>query len=150
MQISVIKFGGTSLADFNKINKVSKKIINHLKLNEKIVVVVSAMSGVTNKLVSEYTKLSSNIFSENYDAIISTGEQYSSSVLTTILIEKKIKTRSLLGWQIPIITDSNFGRARIKKIDSRFIRKELLKYDVLVLLSPQGLVFCAVFLFTID
>ena len=139
MQISVIKFGGTSLADFNKINKVSKKIINHLKLNEKIVVVVSAMSGVTNKLVSEYTKLSSNIFSENYDAIISTGEQYSSSVLTTILIEKKIKTRSLLGWQIPIITDSNFGRARIKKIDSRFIRKELLKYDVLVIAGFQGI-----------
>ena len=139
MQISVIKFGGTSLADFNKINKVSLKIINHLKLNKKIVVVVSAMSGVTNKLVSEYTKLSSNIFSENYDSIISTGEQYSSSVLTTILLEKKIKTRSLLGWQIPIITDSNFGRARIKKIDSSFIKKEFSKYDVLVVAGFQGI-----------
>ena len=139
MQISVIKFGGTSLADFNKINKVSLKIIDHLNLNKKIVVVVSAMSGVTNKLVSEYTKLSSNIFSENYDSIISIGEQYSSSVLTTILLEKKIKTRSLLGWQIPIITDSNFGRARIKKIDSSFIKKEFSKYDVLVVAGFQGI-----------
>ena len=139
MQISVIKFGGTSLADFNKINKVSLKIINHLNLNKKILVVVSAMSGVTNKLVSEYTKLSSNIFSENYDSIISIGEQYSSSVLTTILLEKKIKTRSLLGWQIPIITDSNFGRARIKKIDSSFIKKEFSKYDVLVVAGFQGI-----------
>jgi len=139
MQISVIKFGGTSLADFNKINKVSQKIINHLNLNKKILVVVSAMSGVTNKLVSEYTKLSSNIFSENYDSIISIGEQYSSSVLTTILLEKKIKTRSLLGWQIPIITDSNFGRARIKKIDSSFIKKEFSKYDVLVVAGFQGI-----------
>ena len=139
MQISVIKFGGTSLADFNKINKVSQKIINHLNLNKKILVVVSAMSGVTNKLVSEYTKLSSNIFSENYDSIISIGEQYSSSVLTTILLEKKIKTRSLLGWQIPIITDSNFGRARIQKIDSSFIKKEFSKYDVLVVAGFQGI-----------
>ena len=139
MQISVIKFGGTSLADFNKINKVSLKIINHLNLNKKILVVVSAMSGVTNKLVSEYTKLSSNIFSENYDSIISIGEQYSSSVLTTILLEKKIKTRSLLGWQIPIITDSNFGRARIQKIDSSFIKKEFSKYDVLVVAGFQGI-----------
>ncbi len=141
MQISVIKFGGTSLADVHRIKTVSLKIIKQLKVKKKIVVVVSAMGGITNKLISEYMKISSNISNTNYDSIVSTGEQYCSAVLTTMLLEKKIKARSLLGWQIPIITDSNFSRARIKNIDDSFIKKEFLKYDVLIIAGFQGVTF---------
>jgi len=135
-----MKFGGTSVANLNRIKKVSqiikKKLINK---NQKALVVVSAMSGVTNNLVEEFSRLQIDINDPEYDSILSTGEQYSSSLMSLVLSKSGLKSRSLLGWQIPIETDSNYSRARIKKINSKRILELFRKFDVLIVAGFQGI-----------
>ena len=139
MAIQVMKFGGTSVANLSRIRNISKIIENEVKKQKKkIVVVVSAMSGVTNKLVQDYKKVSKNITDPEYDVILSTGEQHSAAIISTILNEKKINSRSILGWQIPIITDKNHSKARILKINSKLIKSLLKRYKVLVVAGFQG------------
>ena len=140
MFINVMKFGGTSVANLNRIKKVAqiikKKLINK---NQKALVVVSAMSGVTNNLVEEFSRLEIDINDPEYDSILSTGEQYSSSLMSLVLSKSGLKSRSLLGWQIPIETDSNYSRARIKKINSKKILELFRKFDVLIVAGFQGI-----------
>ena len=140
MSINVMKFGGTSVANLNRIKKVAqiikKKLINK---NQKALVVVSAMSGVTNNLVKEFSKLKIDINNPEYDSILSTGEQYSSSLMSLVLSKSGLKSRSLLGWQIPIETDSNYSRARIKQINSKKILELFRKFDVLIVAGFQGI-----------
>ena len=135
-----MKFGGTSVANLNRIKKVAqiikKKLINK---NQKALVVVSAMSGVTNNLVEEFSRLEIDINDPEYDSILSTGEQYSSSLMSLVLSKSGLKSRSLLGWQIPIETDSNYSRARIKKINSKKILELFRKFDVLIVAGFQGI-----------
>ena len=140
MSIKVMKFGGTSVGDIDRINNVVKIIEKRIKNGDKkILIVVSAMSGVTNKLIKQFTKIQKNINNPEYDSVISTGEQYSSAILSTMLNKKKIFSRSLLGWQIPIQTDNNYGKARILNINSKFIKKLFNKYTVLVVCGFQGI-----------
>ncbi len=140
MSILVMKFGGTSLANVARIERVSKLVKDRIKLEKtKIILVVSAMSGVTNKLIAEYKKINKDNLNPEYDVILSSGEQCSSAIVSMILQKKKIKSRSMLGWQIPIITDSAHSKARIHKIDSNFIRNQFKKYDVLVVAGFQGI-----------
>jgi aspartate kinase len=101
--------------------------------------VVSAMSGVTNKLVKEYMDIENNIHNPEYDSIISTGEQYSSALISTILNKNKIPSRSLLGWQVPIHTDKSYGKARISNIKPTYIKNLFKKYKVLVVSGFQGI-----------
>ena len=140
MLINVMKFGGTSVANLNRIKKVAqiikKKLINK---NQKALVVLSAMSGVTNNLVEEFSRLQIDINDPEYDSILSTGEQYSSSLMSLVLSKSGLKSRSLLGWQIPIETDSNYSRARIKKINSKRILELFRKFDVLIVAGFQGI-----------
>ena len=140
MLINVMKFGGTSVANLNRIKKVAqiikKKLINK---NQKALVVLSAMSGVTNNLVKEFSRLQIDINDPEYDSILSTGEQYSSSLMSLVLSKSGLKSRSLLGWQIPIETDSNYSRARIKKINSKRILELFRKFDVLIVAGFQGI-----------
>ena len=96
------------------------------------------MSGVTNQLVKNYKKINSNIADPEYDVILSTGEQYSSALISTILGKKKINSRSVLGWQIPVETDRNFSKARIFMINRSFFKKQFALYDVLVVAGFQG------------
>ena len=135
-----MKFGGTSVANLNRIKKAAKtvksKIIDE---KQKIVVVVSAMSGVTNNLVEGFNKISDNINNPEYDLILSTGEQYSSGLMSTVLNKIGIKSRSLLGWQIPILTDNNYSKARINSISSAKIKKLFKSFDALVIAGFQGL-----------
>ena len=127
-----MKFGGTSVANLNRIKNlqqlVKKKILNGHK---KIVVVVSAMSGVTNNLVKQYRKIDYDISKPEYDVILSTGEQYSSALISTFLNKNGLKSRSILGWQIPIVTDDKFSQASIEKIDTENILKLYKKFNVL-------------------
>jgi len=140
MSILVMKFGGTSLANVARIERVSKLVKDRIKLEKtKIILVVSAMSGVTNKLIAEYKKINKDNLNPEYDVILSSGEQCSSAIVSMILQKKKIKSRSMLGWQIPIITDSAHSKARIHKIDPNFIRNQFKKYDVLVVAGFQGI-----------
>ncbi len=140
MSIQVIKFGGTSVANMSRIKNVVSIVEKKIKLtNDKIVVVVSAMSGVTNQLAKSYKKINSNIADPEYDVILSTGEQYSSALISTMLGKKKINSRSVLGWQIPVITDGEHSKARILKISQSFFENQFSEFDVIVVAGFQGL-----------
>ena len=140
MLINVLKFGGTSLANLKRLENVVKIVEKTIKDNSsKIILVVSAMSGETNKLIKEFKKTRNNISDPEYDVIISTGEQSSSALMSSLLNKKKIKSRSLLGWQIPILTDGNHSKARIIKINSKVLKDHLEKYRVLVIAGFQGI-----------
>ena len=135
-----MKFGGTSVAHLDRIKKAATKVKSKiLKDKKKVIVVVSAMSGVTNNLVKNFNKISNDINNPEYDIILSTGEQYSSGVMSVVLNKLGIKSRSLLGWQIPIITDDKYGKARIKSINSQQINKLFKSFDALVVAGFQGL-----------
>ncbi len=139
MSIHVMKFGGTSVANLSRIKNVVQIVQNKIsKDTKRIILVVSAMSGVTNKLVEEYKKINKDISTPEYDAIVSTGEQYSSALISSMLNEKNISSRSILGWQLPILTDSNYSKARILQIDKRSLKKYLEDYKVLVIAGFQG------------
>ena len=140
MSIKVMKFGGTSIGNIKRIKHVTELISKKIKAgNKKILMVVSAMSGVTNKLVKEYVDIENNIHNPEYDSIISTGEQYSSALISTILNKNKIPSRSLLGWQVPIHTDKSYGKARISNIKPTYIKNLFKKYKVLVVSGFQGI-----------
>ena len=140
MLINVLKFGGTSLANLKRLENVVKIVEKTIKDNSsKIILVVSAMSGVTNSLVKEFKKIRNNISDPEYDVIVSTGEQSSSALVSSLLNKKKIKSRSLLGWQIPILTDENHSKARIIKVNSNVLKDHLEKYRVLVVAGFQGI-----------
>ena len=140
MLINVLKFGGTSVANLKRIENVVKIVEKRIKDNSsKIILVVSAMSGVTNELIKEFKKIRDEISDPEYDVIVSTGEQSSSALISSLLNKKKIKSRSLLGWQIPILTDGNHSKARIIKINSNVLKDHLEKYRVLVIAGFQGI-----------
>tara|TARA_X000000950_G_scaffold46407_1_gene53236 strand:- start:1437 stop:2651 length:1215 start_codon:yes stop_codon:yes gene_type:complete len=140
MSIKVMKFGGTSIGNIKRMKHVTELISKRIKAgNKKILMVVSAMSGVTNKLVKEYMDIENNIHNPEYDSIISTGEQYSSALISTILNKNKIPSRSLLGWQVPIYTDKSYGKARISNIKPTYIKNLFKKYKVLVVSGFQGI-----------
>ena len=140
MLINVLKFGGTSVANLKRIENVVKIVEKRIKDNSsKIILVVSAMSGVTNELVKEFKKIRNEISDPEYDVIVSTGEQSSSALISSLLNKKKIESRSLLGWQIPILTDGNHSKARIIKINSNVLKNHLEKYSVLVIAGFQGI-----------
>ena len=135
-----MKFGGTSVANLNRIKNLQQLVKNKvLSGHKKIIVVVSAMSGVTNALVKQYKKIDSDINKPEYDVILSTGEQYSSALISTFLNKNGVNSRSILGWQIPIITDNKFSQARIQRIDTEKILKLLKKFNVLVVAGFQGI-----------
>lgn len=138
MSIIVMKFGGTSLGDEERVKIVSEKIIKNQKSKKKVLVVVSAMGKFTNKLIDEYSKYSKCYFNPEYDLVVSAGEQISAGILSAYLNEKGFKTRSLLGWQAPIKTDSFFGKARIQEINKGKIIKMFDCNDVIVMAGFQG------------
>ena len=141
MKIVVLKFGGTSVADVPQIKKISYKIKSEVDLGNKVIVVVSAMSGVTNNLV-ELVKSTSELasFSE-YDVVLSTGEQVTSALLTITLNDLSIKGRSWLGWQVPIMTDNTHSKAVINEIKTSNILNSFKKNDVAIISGFQGLSF---------
>jgi len=140
MSILVIKFGGTSVANLSRIKNLQQLIKDKiLSGHKKIILVVSAMSGVTNNLIKQYRQIDSDINKPEYDVILSTGEQYSAALISTFLNKNGVRSRSILGWQIPIITDKKFSKARIEKIDTEKILKLFRKFNVLVVAGFQGI-----------
>ncbi|MDR3319394.1 MAG: aspartate kinase [Desulfovibrio sp.] len=138
MKILVQKFGGTSVANLECMQRVREKVTDSLKRADKIVVVLSARAGDTNNLLALAEQWSKNPDAAECDALVSTGEQVSVSLFTTLLKDNGIKARSLLAYQIPVITDDSFGRARIRSIDSDALRAFFEQYDVLVVAGFQG------------
>ena len=131
-----MKFGGTSVGSIDKINNVANIVEKQLH-DKKLIIVLSAMSGVTNQMQEYIGRLDTNEIIEN-DLILTSGEAVSVGLLSAILKKRNIKSIPLLGWQIPIITDSNHQKAKILNIDKVRIDKYLNDYDVLVIAGFQG------------
>ena len=118
MKIVVLKFGGTSVGTIKKIIKVAEIIANYKKKNYKVIVVSSAMSGVTNELIKKSLEISDNFSESEHDVLVSSGEQVACSLIAGRLIEKGFEARSWLSWQIPIITKGLYRNSRIEKTGS--------------------------------
>ena len=136
MKLVVMKFGGTSVGSIDKINNVANIVEKQLN-DKKLIVVLSAMSGVTNKMQEYIDEIESNEIIEN-DLILTSGEAVSVGLLSAILKKRNINSIPLLGWQIPIITDSNHQKAKILNIDKNRIDQFLKDYDVIVVAGFQG------------
>jgi len=137
MKIVVMKFGGTSVANLLKIKNVAK-IVKENSQKNKIIVVLSAMSGVTNQLQSYVEEVSSEPSRET-DLVVTSGEQVTVGLLSMILNGQGIKSLPLLGWQVPIITDENHEKSRILNINNETIHHHFKSNDVIVLAGFQGI-----------
>ncbi len=138
MRILVQKFGGSSVADLECMKKVRGKVREALAEGYKLVVVLSARSGRTNALLEMAHQWSDEPDPAEMDVLLTTGEQESVALFSMLLQDDGIKARSLLGFQMPVLTDGDFGSARIQSIDSAMLRREMEKYDVLVMAGFQG------------
>ena len=139
MKIVVLKFGGTSVASIDRIKKVAKIIVSYLSRSYKVIVISSAMSGETNRLVKLTKKISNNFTPSEFDAILSSGEQVSCSLISGILAEKGYLSRSWLAWQLPIITIGKHSHSRIIKINKRKIINFLKKGGIPIIAGFQGI-----------
>ena len=137
MKIVVMKFGGTSLADISRIKNVASIINDNIK-KYKLVIVLSAMAGVTDDLQKLIDEINNPCLQEN-DLVITSGEQVSVGLLSMQLNKMGIKSIPLLGWQVPIITDSSHKKARILNINNKNIQKHLQNHDVVVIAGFQGI-----------
>ena len=132
------KFGGTSLSNIEKIKKAAKLVKKEVLLGNKVVVVVSALGKTTDKLQSLINKISFNSSAEEIDTILSSGEQASSGLMALALKNINVKARSFLGWQVPILTNTSYGKAKILDIDSKILKKEIKKGITPVIAGFQG------------
>ena len=138
MKRLVVKFGGSSVGTVEKIRKVAN-IIKRLSESNEIIVVVSAMSGVTNELKAKSDLISKNFDDKELDVLLSSGEQISCSLLSGALIDLGVKARSWLGWQIPIITNDNHTSSQIIKIKTDEILNFISEKGVAVIAGFQGI-----------
>ena len=139
MSIIVAKFGGTSVADIERIERAADKVVREVESGNKVVVVVSAMSGVTNQLVDYCSQISPMHDVREYDAVVSSGEQVTSGLMAMALQKRGVTARSWLGWQIPIKTNSIHGKARIEAIETDELHKRLDGGEVVVVPGFQGI-----------
>ena len=138
MSILVQKFGGTSVANPIRIKAVAEKVAKFASQGHKIVVVVSAMSGETNKLINLAEEMMSFPDPREMDSIVSTGEQVTSGLTALALINLGIKAKSYAGHQVKILTNKSHTKARIENIDSKIIKKDLKEGFVVVVAGFQG------------
>lgn len=139
MGIIVQKYGGSSVATTDKLKIVANRIIYEKKVGNNVAVVVSAQGKTTDKLISEESEITTKPEKREHDVLVSTGEQITISKLAILLNEMGYKAISLTGWQIPIVTDSNFGEARIKSINNKTIL-DLFDNDYIVIIAGfQGI-----------
>ncbi len=141
MTIIVQKFGGTSVADIERIRNVARKVKKERDQGHQVAVVVSAMSGVTNQLVElvrQLSPLATKEANEEYDTVVASGEQVTSGLLALCLQEIGIPARSYQGWQLPLISDDAHGKARIHEIKTDSIMATLNAGKVAVVAGFQG------------
>ena len=138
MKIVVLKFGGTSVGTIKKIKKVAEIIAEYKKKNYKVIVVSSAMSGVTNDLIKKSCEISGNFSDSEHDVLVSSGEQMACSLIAGRLIHKGYKSRSWLSWQVPIITLGPHKNSRISQITKNRITKYLNEGGIPIITGFQG------------
>ena len=135
----VMKFGGTSVADLDRIRNAAARVKREVASGNEVAVVVSAMAGVTNQLVAWCQALSPLHDAREYDAVVATGEQVTSGLLAIALQDIGIEARSWQGWQIPIATDDAHGKARIERIDGEELVRRMGIGQVAVVTGFQGI-----------
>lgn len=142
MALIIQKFGGTSVANIDRIKKIVPIIKTEIAKNNQVIIVVSAMAGVTNQLVTLCNEVSSlnNIsqFAE-YDVALSSGEIVTASLLALALQEEDIKARSFLAWQLPMLTDNNHSKALVESITTDLLEKYLQLNTVPIIAGFQGI-----------
>ena len=121
----VMKFGGTSVADIDRIRNVARHVRREVNAGHEVAVVVSAMAGETNELVKLCRSAAILHDAREYDAVVSSGEQVTAGLLAIVLQDMGINARSWLGWQLPISTDSAHGAARITDIRADMLLERL-------------------------
>jgi len=134
----VLKFGGTSVGDIDRIKNVARKVEQEVKAGHQVAVVVSAMSGVTNQLVKYCNEIDKLHDAREYDAVVASGEQVTSGLLAIALQSIGIPARSWAGWQIPIYADDTHSKARIVSIDTTQMEKSMQTGEVAVVAGFQG------------
>tara|TARA_A100001234_G_scaffold179545_1_gene161874 strand:- start:562 stop:1776 length:1215 start_codon:yes stop_codon:yes gene_type:complete len=139
MKIVVLKFGGTSVGSIEKIRNISNIIQDYRKKGNKVIVVSSAMSGVTNDLIKKSRMVSKNFSDSEYDVLVSSGEQIACSLIAGKLIDKGYMSRSWLAWQIPILTKGHHKNSRINQINKKEIIKYLKKGGIPIIAGFQGI-----------
>ncbi len=142
MAIIVQKFGGTSVADLDKIRHVAERVKAEVDRGNKVVVAVSAMAGVTDQLAAWSREMSDLLQPENwaeYDSVVASGEQVTSGLLALRLQKQGVNARSWAGWQLPLRTDGSHGRARIAAIDTEIMHEALDRGEVIVVAGFQGI-----------
>ena len=138
MGIIIQKFGGSSVANIQKLELVAEHIINEKKKGNKLVVVVSAQGKTTDRLITEEKEITNNPDKREHDVLVSTGEQITISKLAMLLIKKGYKAVSLTGWQVPIITNSEFTNSRIRYIHNKTIEEFLAADNIVIVAGFQG------------
>jgi aspartate kinase len=139
MALVVQKYGGTSIGTTDRIKNVAKRIIKTYDAGNDLIVVVSAMSGETNKLVALANDICEIPDGREYDVVVATGEQVTIGLLAMCLKSLGYKAKSYQGWQVPIITDDSCTKARIESIDDANIRADLKKGTIVVVAGFQGI-----------
>ena len=139
MKIVVLKFGGTSVGSLDRIKKVAKIIANYKNKKLGVIVVSSAMSGITNDLVKKSLERSNNFDAAEYDVLLSSGEQVSCALIAGRLKHNGYKARSWMSWQVPIITDGPYGESRIDKINKSKILKFIKSGGIPIVTGFQGI-----------
>ena len=139
MKIVVLKFGGTSVGTTKKIKKVAEIITNYKKKNYKVIVISSAMSGVTNELIKKSSEISNNFSFSEHDVLVSSGEQIACSLIAGRLVHKGYESRSWLSWQVPILTVGEYKSSRINQINKNKIIKYLKIGGIPIIAGFQGI-----------
>ena len=141
MKTVVLKFGGTSVGNIERIKKVANIIASYKKKKLRVIVVSSAMSGTTNKLIKKTKELSNNFDPAEYDVLLSTGEQAACALIAGRLKHLGFKTRSWMSWQLPIITEGPYGSSRINKINKNKVSNFMRSGGIPIITGFQGINF---------
>lgn len=135
----IVKFGGTSVADTARIEKAADKVVAEIKRGNQVGVVVSAMAGVTNELLDYCAQIQSGLDSTDYDAVVASGEQITAGLMAIALQKRGFKSKSYMGWQVPIITNDQHGRARIDDIPPDILNDAMNDGVIPVVAGFQGI-----------
>ena len=138
MALIVQKYGGTSVGDLTRISAVANRVKSYVDAGNKVVVVLSAMSGETNRLTALCDGISPLFDKSQRDVVISSGEQVTIGLLAGKLIQMGQKASSYLGWQVPIVTDYAHTKAKIKSIETQKIYQDLDDGKVVIIAGFQG------------
>ena len=134
----VQKFGGTSVGDVERIRAVAERVKRTVESGAEVAVVVSAMAGVTNRLVDLVSAITELHDAREYDVVVASGEQASTGLVALALQAVGVPARSWQGWQIPVHTDAAHGRARIQRIEAAELRRRMASGEVPVVAGFQG------------